>query len=211
MTATVDEWNERYRSAAESDHLRLWQSLPSPDLVSLAETLQRGTALDVATGDGRNAIWLAHNGWSVVGTDFSSAAVELAAARAESEGVSVEWATADARTWQPARRFDLITITYLQLPEPDLFGVISRAATWLSPRGHLILIGHDVSNLTTSAPGPTDREVLNTPQQLSHAADVAGLRVLLSESRKRFEPEHADDDGSKTAIDTILHATAADG
>ncbi|MFI5061224.1 MAG: hypothetical protein ACHP7F_07240, partial [Actinomycetales bacterium] len=98
-----------------------------------------------------------------------------------------------------------------QLPEPDLFGVIARAATWLSPRGHLIIVGHDVSNLTTGAPGPTDREVLNTPQQLSRAADAAGLRVLLSESRKRVQPEHADDDGGKTAIDTILHATVVDG
>jgi hypothetical protein len=46
---------------------------------------------------------------------------------------------------------------------------------------------------------------------LSRAADAAGLRVLLSESRKRVQPEHADDDGGKTALDTILHATVVDG
>jgi predicted TPR repeat methyltransferase len=209
VNPSIEEWNDRYCSAGASDRARLWHSLPSPDLISLVAPLPVGAALDVATGDGRNAIWLAHAGWSVTGIDFSTEAVILAGARAEAEEVGIELVTADARTWQPDRYFDLVTITYLQLKEADLFRVIARAASWLSPHGHFILIGHDVANLRTGAPGPRDREVLNTPEQLTRAAHAAGLRVLQSDSRERVQPERADEPAVSLAIDTVLHATTA--
>ena len=68
---TLDEWNERYRSREEI------ASDPAPMLIRAAESLAPGRALDLASGAGRNAIWLAERGWEVVAIDGASEAIRI--------------------------------------------------------------------------------------------------------------------------------------
>lgn len=67
-------WDERYGTAE-----LIWKADPNRFLVEELEGLAPGRALDIACGEGRNAIWLASMGWEVTGVDFS--AVGLAKAR----------------------------------------------------------------------------------------------------------------------------------
>jgi len=66
----IDRWNERYRSG------ELGPSNPAPVLVEAARLLPPGQALDLACGAGRNALFLAEQGWSVVAVDGSPVIVE---------------------------------------------------------------------------------------------------------------------------------------
>ena len=72
-----NHWNQRYAE-------RPWPDEPSPWLVANAELLpEPGSALDVAGGTGRNAVWLASQGWDVTIADVSDVALAMATDRAE--------------------------------------------------------------------------------------------------------------------------------
>ena len=62
MRAAMDSeaWNRRY-----ADRELVWTSDPNRFLVAEAAALPAGRALDVACGEGRNAVWLAERGWRV--------------------------------------------------------------------------------------------------------------------------------------------------
>ena len=67
-------WNERYAA-----HDLVWGAEPNRFLAEeLAALPAQGRALDLACGEGRNAIWLAKRGWQVTAVDYSSVAVERA-------------------------------------------------------------------------------------------------------------------------------------
>lgn len=68
---SLETWNARYRSGAYD------AGAPSPLLIEAASSRAAGRALDLACGAGRNALWLARNGWDVVAIDGSEAAIEI--------------------------------------------------------------------------------------------------------------------------------------
>lgn len=224
-------WDARYREAREAPGARLWSARPARIVADTVSAWQPGRALDLATGDGRTAIWLATQGWSVTGVDFSAEAIELARTHAADEGVEVDWLVADAVSWEPEERFDLVTVMYLQLPKADLRRVLARVAGWVAPGGHLLVVGHDRANIATGAPGPANPDVLYTPELLRSAiaagdgAVDGAVRVLRCETVRRdlaTDPEGPDDAraaahgteshgtgaGAAYALDTVLVASA---
>lgn len=58
----------------------------------------------------------------------------------------VQWVHADVAAWRPDGEYDLITITYLQLPAPAIRSVLARASGWLASGGTLLVISHDVAD-----------------------------------------------------------------
>lgn len=104
---------------------------PIPLLKEYAPLFRRGRALDLATGEGRNAVYLAEQGFEVDGVDFSSVALEKTRRLAKSRSVVVHTVQADLRGYQiPANSYDLITNIYY--PQRDLFDQIKAA---LKPGG----------------------------------------------------------------------------
>ena len=170
-------WDERHRErTVESPG-------PNPVLVTRASTLPTGTALDLACGDGTNAVWLASHGWRVTGVDWSAVALAKARSAAELAGATVDWIEADLLSWTPpAARFDLVTIVYLHLPSDQRRIVYRAAAAAVAPGGTLLVIGHDRTNLTNGVGGPQDPGVLFTAAELAED--------LLAEHRP-FEIEEA--------------------
>ena len=71
-----EDWDARY-AAVEN----LWAAKPNRFLVAEVEDLEPGRALDLACGEGQNAIWLATLGWRVTGVDYSEVAIAKARAR----------------------------------------------------------------------------------------------------------------------------------
>lgn len=70
-------WDERYRTAEP-------EATPAPLLIATASGLTPGSALDLACGTGRNALWLAGRGWEVTAVDGSAVAIQILRRRAPS-------------------------------------------------------------------------------------------------------------------------------
>jgi tellurite methyltransferase len=131
-------WEERYRSGerAEED----LDATPTPLLVETAKRLTPGKALDLACGTGRNALWLAEQGWSVTAVDGSPAAVEMLLGRAVERGLTLDTRVADFEKIEyqiEASSWNLIAICYYL--QRDLF---EPAKQGLAPGGILISIVH---------------------------------------------------------------------
>src|SRR3954453_18258953 len=102
----ADGWNARY---AEQE--LVWSAGPNRFLVSEVADLPPGRALDLACGEGRNAIWLAEQGWQVTGVDFPAVAIEKARAIAAKRGVDVEFRVADLLAFEPPEQaYDLVLV-----------------------------------------------------------------------------------------------------
>ena len=128
----IESWEERYR--AHTAELRA----PDDVLAAAVRDLTPGSALDLACGAGRNALWLAQHGWSVTAVDGSPSAIETLRTHAASLGVAVDTKVADLERHdygiEPAR-WDLIAICYYL--QRDLF---EQAKQGVVPGGLLVTI-----------------------------------------------------------------------
>lgn len=149
-----DAWNARY--GAEDV---VWGLEPNLFVAEHLADLPPGRALDLACGEGRNAVWLAARGWDVTGVDFSDVAVDKARRLATARGVRAEWVVADLVDWEPPGAFDLVLLAYLQVPAADRQRIWPRAAAAVAPGGTFFLVGHDVRNITEGTGGPGDPAV----------------------------------------------------
>ncbi len=192
------DWNRKYAGAE-----LVWTAQPNRFLVEEVSELAPGRALDLAAGEGRNAVWLAERGWRVTAVDFSDVAIDKARGLASARGVDVDWLDADLRRWSPpAALFDLVIVLYLHLPWRDFEPVLERAASAVAPRGTFLLVGHDSSNLERGHGGPQDAGVLYTPEQV---AEVVG-RQLEIEKASRVERPVETQAGTAVAIDCRVRA-----
>jgi SAM-dependent methyltransferase len=178
---------------------------PNRFLVAEVADLPPGRALELACGSGRNAVWLAEQGWRVTGVDFSDVALEQARALAADRGVEVEWVEGDVLEWEPpAGAFDLVAVLYLQLPADERGEALARAAAAVAPGGTLLVVGHDLENLNGGYGGPKDPRVLFTADEV--AAELDGLRV---EKAERVLRPVETEDGEVNAIDALVRARRA--
>ena len=193
-------WDARYAGQE-----LIWKAEPNRFLVEEIAGLEPGRALDVACGEGRNAVWLAGRGWRATGVDFSAVGLAKARRLAAERGVEVEWVEADLAAWAPQpASFDLVAIFYLQLPAELRRAVYAAMATGLAPGGTLLVVGHDRDNLTAGYGGPQDPAVLFGPDDV--AADLAGLEIVRAEQVRRTVET---DEGPRTAVDVLVRATRA--
>ena len=103
--------------------------------------------------------------------DFFRAGLEKARELSIAHGVGdvgggqVDWVVADLSGYAPPRDvFELVLVDVsLQVDAPLLAKVLARAAAALAPGGTLLVIGHDLTNLTDGAGGPQNPDVLYTP------------------------------------------------
>jgi SAM-dependent methyltransferase len=190
-------WDQRY-AAAEL----VWTAEPNRFMVAEVDGMAAGRALDLGCGEGRNAIWLASRGWDVVGVDFSRVGLDKARQLAEQRHVDIEWVLADVTTYQPtAAAFDLVAILYLQLSAAPLAEVLARAVSGLASGGTLLVVGHDIINLTHGYGGPQDPGVLYSPDQI-----VSSLGGLVVDKAERVQRPVETDGRTVVAIDTLVRA-----
>ncbi len=194
---TSEQWDERY-----SQRELVWTAEANRFLVAEVENLAPARALDIACGEGRNAVWLAAQGWDVTGIDFSPVGIGKARLLAQEASVEVTWEVADSTMWHPpAGEFDLVIMFYLHLGPDRLAMVLGHAKDALAPGGTLLIVGHALRNLTDGYGGPPTAEGLYGPDDLVAALD--GLTIERAEEVLR--PVQADG-GAHTAIDALVRA-----
>jgi SAM-dependent methyltransferase len=197
-----EEWNRRYAGRE-----LLWSAQPNRFLVAEAAGLPPGRALDVACGEGRNAVWLAEQGWRVTAVDFSDVGLGKARELAGARGVEAEWVQADLLDYRPEQRaYDLVLVFYLQLPEPERRPIIRAAAEAVASGGVLLVVAHDSSNLEHGHGGPEDPAVLYTAADVVTDLDGSALEI---ERAELVERPVATPGGECTALDALVRARRA--
>ena len=134
-------------------------------------TISPGRALDVATGNGRNALLLATRGFQVTAIDISIVGLEEGRKRARDNSLSIDWQQADLENVQlAATAYDLIVnINYLQR------SLIPGLMSALKPGGHMIFETYLIDQQAAGHPKNPDY-LLNHNELLEHFRDY---RVLL--------------------------------
>lgn len=188
-------WNERY-----SGQELVWGAEPNQFVEQELSGVEPGAVLDLACGEGRNAIWLAAAGWRVTAVDFSDVAIARGRELARARGVEVAFIEADVTEWQPQpRAVDAVIVSYLQVPSADRRRVWALVAAALVPGGRLFAVGHALRNRTEGSGGPQDPAVLWDPPELASELEQAGIEVVSTEERTRPAAETERD-----AIDVVL-------
>ena len=193
-------WDRKYEGSEY-----LWTVVPNRSLVAEVDGLSPGRVLDLACGEGRNAVWLAQQGWQVTAVDFSAAGLDKARRLADEQGVEVEWIQADLVEWTPPpASFDLVVDLYVHLLPSVRNRLWAAAAAARAPGGVLVVVGHDRTNLAEGHGGPQRADILFSPDDVVAAA--SGLDVVRAERVRR--PVETDA-GTAHAIDALVRLRAA--
>ena len=200
-------WDERYAAAD-----LVWSATPNRFVEAELAELPAGRALDLAAGEGRNALWLAGLGWQVTAVDFSLVGIDKGRALQErhehGRDLHVDWVHADVLTYNPGPvSFDLTLIAYLQLTADERRAAVRRAFGALSVGGTFFLVAHDATNLAEGTGGPQDPAVLYTAEEV--LADLDGERFEVQRAERVARVVEASDDehrgeARRTAYDCLV-------
>jgi SAM-dependent methyltransferase len=203
---TQEFWDARYRSAD-----RIWSGNPNPHLVAQVADLIPGMALDVGSGEGADAIWLAARGWQVTAIDVSSVALDRAAEQAATAGKDV----ADRITWQQADvlsgdfmkaalQFDLVSAQFMHLPRLERETLVRRLAAAVRPGGTLLIVGHHPSDLETTVGPPNLPDLFFTAEEVVAALHPDDWQIIVAAAPER---QTLDPDGQPVTIrDVVMRA-----
>ncbi|WP_117364964.1 class I SAM-dependent methyltransferase [Natrarchaeobaculum sulfurireducens] len=173
MPSDRDRWNDRYQDPSFD-----LPDDPIPELERRIETLPEGRALDVATGTGRNALFLAANGYAVDAIDVSDVALEQARQRADQRALDVNWRRADlAETDLETDRYDVITVAFFAALEH-----LPALKEALAPGGVLVYEHHLRSSDQIEVGPSSDRHRYRSNDLLRACLD---LTILSYEERRR--------------------------
>jgi SAM-dependent methyltransferase len=194
-TVDAEAWNERYRTSE-----LMWSAGPNQFVEAELADLTPGRAVDLAAGEGRDAIWLARRGWQVTAVDFSQVALDKG--REIAGDLPIAWVCADATTWREDASYDVGVLAYLQLRAAERRAAHRNAFAALRTGGTLLVVAHDSTNLAEGTGGPQDPDVLLTAEDVLADLDGEAFEVVRA---GRVEREVAQPDGgSRTAYDALV-------
>jgi SAM-dependent methyltransferase len=198
-------WNERY---AKKD--LVWSAGPNQFFAAEVKNLSPGRSLDVACGEGRNAIWLAEQGWQSTAIDFSDLGIEKAKEIAEKRGVKVNWIADDVCNFALTKEtYDLVAVLYLHTSKTERLAWLPNVLASIKPSGTLIYIAHDPSNVAHGVGGPQDLSLLPSVEELTR--EMLDFKI---EVAKVIERPVANDPGhgkalTGIALDSFIRAVKA--
>lgn len=181
-------WDDMY-----SETEQRFSGLPNDALVAEVTGMAPGQALDLGSGEGADAYWLAERGWQVTAVDISKVAIE----RASAGHPEISWRQADiTATPLPARSFDLVSAHYFPIAHESDHATVRGLLESVAPGGTLLFVAHDPAEF----PEPDE----NVHEQERHGprfdpyayylpADILGLlddqwTVQVDERRDRNRP-----------------------
>ena len=189
-------WDERFRSGAYPE-----DPAPSPVLVHYAPAFPDGPTLDVATGTGRNALFLADAGFTVDAYDRSLEGLRIARQAAVERGVDdrIRWLQADGDTFRyPVGRYAAVTVSYYRTI--DRLSDVKRA---LAPGGYLFY-EHHLRAAEPTPSGPSSDRYRFAANELLYAC--LDLTVLYYD-----ESTSTNDEGDRRANVRLLARRSAGG
>ena len=193
-------WEERYSGE------RVWSGRVNVQLAAEAADLLPGRALDIGSGEGGDAIWLASRGWEVTALDFADAALARVAEHAAEAGVGdrIETRRVDVRSFAPdGETWDLVTSHFFHLPDGAMPDVVRRLASAVAPGGTLLVVGHHPDDLATGLRHGHTSFMFTADQLLPALPDDFVVEVCESRPRTQAHPHT----GEEMAVaDAVLRA-----
>ncbi|ARU30571.1 SAM-dependent methyltransferase [Sulfuriferula sp. AH1] len=192
-------WDERY-DVPEF----IFGTEPNVFLTQQAYRLTPGQrVLAVADGEGRNGVWLAQQGLSVLSVEGSGVAQAKAKKLAQERGVSLDFECADLLQWQwDEARFDAVVAIFIQFAAPAgrkiLFDGMKAA---LKPGGLLLLQGYTPRQLEFKTGGPSSAENMYTEAMLREL--LAGWEIVQLHEHDEHISEGAHHHGMSALIDVV--------
>jgi 2-polyprenyl-3-methyl-5-hydroxy-6-metoxy-1,4-benzoquinol methylase len=132
-----------YQHTPTVESLPWHRELPQPLLEhAVGRRTTRRRALDLGCGEGVHAVYLAQQGFSVVGIDFVPAALTAARTRAEQASVEIELLECDVVDYHAPERFDVVLDSGClhHLPRGKVAAYRKRLDEWLAPEGDYVLV-----------------------------------------------------------------------
>lgn len=183
MNDAQQMWNERFGSTEYVFGLE-----PNDFLREQATKLPRGRVLSLGEGEGRNAVWLATQGFDVWSVDLSPVGVDKTLKLAESHGVTVHASVGDLADYviEPTT-WDVIISIFAHTPPPIRKRIHRQVVSGLRHGGVYLLEAYTPSQIALGTGGPKDPSLMPTAELL--ADELSGLRFdrLLEVSRDVVE------------------------
>ncbi len=177
-----NRWNKIYKKHKGY----MFGKEPAQFLAQNVSTLPIGKALDIAMGEGRNAIFLAKKGFDVEGVDISEVAIQKAKRLARENNVKIKTTIADLNKYQIApNTYDVIIVFYyLQR------SLIPQIKQGLKPNGVVVF-------------------ETNTVEQLKYDKTLNKSYLLEKEELKNFFKDftflkYAETDDGKNAVASLI-------
>ena len=172
-------WNDCF-GAPTSDFV--YGTAPNKFIEREARRLPQGASvLALGAGEGRNAVFLAGQGFDVTALDYSEAGLIKTRHLATERGVRVETVQADVTSWTPKRVWDAVVIAFLHLPAPHRPALYQSIQQALRPGGLLIAEWFHPRQRAEGyeSGGPPAKSMMIGPEELKkHFAPASGEALL---------------------------------
>ena len=163
-------WDERY-SAAEY----VYGTKPNNFLEANFSSIPKGKVLSLAEGEGRNAVFLAKQGYSVTAVDASLVGLNKARKLAEDNGVIIEFIQADLADYDLGEnQWDGIVSIFCPLPSSVRKQLHKKVAAGLKRNGVFLIEAYTPDQLKHGTGGGNSVDVMQSKETLS--IELAGLK-----------------------------------
>lgn len=150
-------WNQRY---ADDDYI--YGTEPNSFLAEHVDILS-DPVLSLAEGEGRNAVFLASLGFSVLGIDGSEVGLAKAQKLALAKGVAIQTEVADLGLFEPpANHYGAVISISAHLPSSIRHRLYPLVEQCLKPNGIILLEAYSENQITHNTGGPKDLDMLMT-------------------------------------------------
>lgn len=192
-----DLWEERFSADGY-----LYGTEPNAFLRANVAALPSGTALCLAEGEGRNAVFLAECGHDVSSVDLTEAGVIKTRRLAAERGVRVDAAVGDLADFDLGReRWDLIVSSFAHLPSSVRRDLHRRVVTALKPGGMLLLEAYTPDQIGRGTGGPPTVELTMTLADLRE--ELEPLEFVHAEELEREVSEGTGHTGLGSVVQVI--------
>ena len=198
-------WDERYDEGRFA-----YGDAPNDFLVEGADLLAPGNCLCLAEGQGRNAVWLAGQGWDVTAMDQSQVGMARAQELAQARGVTIRTEVGDLTSYDlGVGRWNTIVSIFGHVPSTLRKSVHRRVVAALAPGGTFLLEAYTPAQL--DAPGiggPRDSDMMPTEADLHE--ELAGLEFLVSRELMRAVNEGEYHHGESAVVQIVARKPKGD-
>ncbi len=190
-------WDEKY----SAQHY-VYGKEPNAFLAAHAVELPPGEVLCLAEGEGRNAVYLAGQGFNVTALDLSPVGLDKAQRLAAEKGVEIDTICADLAEFKlGSARWDAIVSIFGHLPPDVRRQVYANIPGALKPGGVLLLEAYTPEQMGRGTGGPRSVDLLVTAAMLRD--ELPGLEFLHLEEREREVVEGAGHTGLASVVQLI--------
>ena len=170
----------------------------------------KGKILCMAEGEGRNAIFLAREGFDVEALDASDVGLDKLSKRAYDLQLKIKTTHIDLFHWQPQEQYDAIIASFMHLPEPLRSKALKQAINCLAPKGIIIMEFFSKNQMLGDFPsgGPKDLSLLYDTQELAPLFDQKNLNIIQLEEIEDLLDEGWGHQGPASLIRLIVEKSS---